>query len=263
MYARRFEWVFAAVLGISGLIVLVLASTHAAVSMAVFYAVALVLPAVVVGGLMLMRESADGRDEIAFLLIALAATGSLIRFPFSAPVYFAYCAPLVALATCAVALRGSSGRWKLSLTVLLGFFVLFGALRVVPSFIYLGNFTPGLSVYPLLSERGANVQGMDALSYDEVAHVVQEKAKRGPILAFPECPEVFFLSGLENAGRNDNGVSAAEVEKAMREQSVKVVVINQKPFFAASKPGPEVEGTVGAEFPHRALIGKYLIYWRD
>jgi hypothetical protein len=263
---RQLAKVFAWGVGALGLLLMVITVHSKTASLALFYAAALILPAVVLYGIFLLRRyesQDDGRGATIFLLIALASTGSLIRFPFPAPIYFCYCAPMVLLALGAVVLSSDRRQGAPPLVVLAIFGVLFGAFRIVPSFIYLGTFTPGSQVYPLLSERGANVSAMDALAYDEVAHLVRQRAKGGKILAFAECPEVFFLSGLENAASNDNGIALDDIERASRDQGLKVIVINQMPFFPSSKASPQVESLVNSRFSQRTQIGKYKIYWRE
>ena len=154
--------VFAWGMGTLGLLLLLITAQSKTASVALFYAAALILPAVVLYGIFLLRryESQDDvRGTTIFLLIALATTGSLIRFPFPAPIYFCYCAPLVLLALGAVVLSSDRRQGAFPLVVLAIFGVLFGAFRVAPSFIYLGTFTPGAQVYPLLSGAGCERVG--------------------------------------------------------------------------------------------------------
>ena len=69
------------------------------------------------------------------LVIFVAATASLVQYPFPAPVYFCYVAPLVALAAAAVFTANGRAFHPVA-SLLLVFYVLFAAFRLAPGFIY-------------------------------------------------------------------------------------------------------------------------------
>jgi hypothetical protein len=91
---------------------------------------------------------------------------------------------------------------------------------------------------------------------------VQQHSTNRQVLAFPECPEVYFLTGLQNPTRNDGGVLPEDVYRVLAENRVNVIVINQRPYFPASKPTPEIMAAIERTFPHSSTSGKYLVRWR-
>ena len=92
-----------------------------------FVTAAGVLPLRVPGGLTIDQQTRA-------LVIFVAATASLVQYPFPAPIYFCYVAPLVALAAAAVFTNGRAPHPIASL--LLVFYVLFAVFRLAPGFIY-------------------------------------------------------------------------------------------------------------------------------
>jgi len=96
-----------------------------------------------------------------------------------------------------------------------------------------------------------------------VVDLVRQHAANGTVLATPECPEVYFLSGMRNPTRNDNGPQSDEILKAIQADGLKVVVINVRSTFAGKPVTPEVGRAVLARFPHMAQLDRYWVFWRD
>ncbi len=71
--------------------------------------VVFVLAIVVVAGVLPLRVAGplSNDQQTRALVIFVAATASLVQYPFPAPIYFCYVAPLVALAAAAA----SHGKW--------------------------------------------------------------------------------------------------------------------------------------------------------
>src|SRR5439155_25723243 len=141
------------------------------------------------------------RQQQIVLMMCVASLCSVVQFPFGAPVYFFYAAPLVILA--ATALFASAAQPpRFVLGALLCFYLLFVILRVSPGLIYeLGTkYAPDIQTNRLTIARagGLRVQPSDALLYDELIPLVQSHAAGKFIYAAPDCPEVYFLSGLQN-----------------------------------------------------------------
>ena len=72
-----------------------------------------------------------------------------------------------------------------------------------------------------------------------------------------------FSPGLKNVTRDDGGVPAEELLQALRSNDLKVVVINEAPFFPLARISPEVEAEVARKFPHSSQIGIFHVFWRD
>jgi hypothetical protein len=77
-----------------------------------------------------------------------------------------------------------------------------------------------------------------------------------------DCPELYFLSGLKNVTRDDGNASAEEVLKALRSDDLKLVVINEAPFFPTARMGPEVRAEVTRKFPESRMVGIFHVFWR-
>ena len=51
--------------------------------------------------------------------------------------------------------------------------------------------------------------------------------------------------------------------KALRTTDVKVIVINEAPFFPGSEIRPEVRAEVMRNFPENRLVGIFRVFWRQ
>src|SRR5206468_3627800 len=132
------------------------------------------------------------------LLLSVTAMCSIVQFPYAAPIYFCFVAPLVVLAVLAVrSLVPPVG--AVSSGAVLAFFLAFAVFRVNTSSIFgMGvRYEPYYDTIPLNLERGGlDVAPGDALVYGRLVHALQLRAHGGYTWASPECPEIYFLSGL-------------------------------------------------------------------
>jgi hypothetical protein len=77
-----------------------------------------------------------------------------------------------------------------------------------------------------------------------------------------DCPELYFLSGLKNATRDDGGASEEDVLRALQSDDLKLVVINESPFFPSARMGSKVREEVERKFPQSQMAGIFHVYWR-
>lgn len=173
-----------------------------------------------------------------FLLLALAACLPLIQFPFAAPIYFCFVFPLLLLQAQAVYVRNLTPplRAQWAATVLL---LVFGV-------IYVNNITffddPRLTavdppINPLrVSRAGLLVTERDADVYEPLVSTIQRHSQlEDYVLAFPDCPEVYFLAERKNRSRTLFDVfdakkgSRIEQLTAAEQPRPKVLVINGEP----------------------------------
>ena len=166
--------------------------------------------AVVAAGWLLRNvdESSDLRHQQVALVVCVTAMCALVQLPFPAPVYFCYVAPLVVLAIAALfSLRHQTGH-PLAAAVLV-FYALFVAFDVTPGYIYaMGNAYRADSLKALLSlprARTLRVNPQQARQYDRLVPLVTGLAGGGSLYAGPDCPEVYFLTGLPNPTRTACG----------------------------------------------------------
>jgi hypothetical protein len=98
---------------------------------------------------------------------------------------------------------------------------------------------------------------------EDLTHFLQAHSPNGLMYAGNNCPELYFLSGLRNVTRDDGGAPPAEVLQALQSNDVKVVVINEAPFFPAGQMNPEVRAEVQRKFPHHGQAGIFQVFWRE
>ena len=100
----------------------------------------LLIPITVLAGSVLLWKGLQVRitslrQQQIFMLLSFVGVCNLIQFPFSAPIYFCYVAPLLALAICAV-IASQKRQSPFIHGSLLVFFVAFAVLYTTPGFIY-------------------------------------------------------------------------------------------------------------------------------
>jgi Ca2+/Na+ antiporter len=237
----------------------------------VWYSVSLMTPLAVAAGagILLARPVFAGgfspiRRQQLMLLLALAAMCGMVQFPFAAPVYFCYFAPLLGLALLALVnvRRPPANRWILA--SLLCFYVVFAAVRIAPRSIYsnwgLQPAPPPRQAFHL--PRAAGITGAYAGNYEAAARLAREHSPNGLLLATPECPDMYFLSGLQNPTANDLDLPLDELAEAIERPDVNVVVINLQPVFSPDLPSAALAQKLVRLFPHSQRIGRYWIGWR-
>jgi hypothetical protein len=270
-WKRDFGPIFAMPVASVGLLLLVAAYRHTDVAEEIWRSAALSTPIFVTMGVavvMLRPSFADDlsprRQQQVVLMLALVAVCSLVQFPFSVKIYFCYFAPLLVLAMVAITSTTKRRGNPHVLACALVFYALFAATRVAPSVVYdNGGFKVPPILEPLNLPRAGGLRVADPQIYEAVIRSVLEHASKGPVLATPECPEVYFLSGLNNATKNDGALSAGEMLRAIQDNDdMKVVVINDSSVFSQSTLTPELVRAVAIRFPQRVPIGKYWVFWR-
>lgn len=206
-----------------------------------------------------------------FALLAGAACLALIQFPFAAPNYFLYAAPLVVLGWLAAlpgtrALDRPSGARVAAL-----FYFTFALWAITPAFLAnmgreFAEDPPGV---PLAGPRGGLlVRGAVRDMYARLRELVAQHAKGGYVYAGPDAPEVHFLTGARNPTPTifdfleDSVGRGARTRAAIERHDVHLVAINLFPDFS-SLPPDELLPWLRQRFPHEQQVGKFLVFWRD
>lgn len=202
------------------------------------------------------------RRQQTLLLLALAAVCSLVQFPFAAPIYFHYFAPLPALALLAVVAARRRHACDVVLAEVLGFYLLLGVFYVVPATIYNYGLGLELKTAPLAVPAGEGLRVVSADQYIAISRAIAQIDRGETLLAFPECPEFYFLTGRRNPTRADSYAIPDEVERAMQDPNLRVIVINRRPVFPSSIPPQPLLEKVVAQFPNAAQVGQYQVRWR-
>jgi hypothetical protein len=277
-YSRELQGrVVSAAIGLG--LVLLLAETGPATwtARAVWYSAATVIPAVVLlSAVVLLRAGKFGagvfvhgwftaptglQRQRIMVLASLAAMCGLVQYPFAAPIYLLYALPLALLAGLAVVatVRRQPGTYVL--TAVAGFYILFSVFVLVPNSIY--ELTHKLDAMEKLElPRAGGLRIEHAANLERLVHLLQQHSPNGLLYAGNNCPELYFLSGLRNVTRDDGGVAPEEVLRVLQSNELKVVVINEVPFFPSGRMSPEVRAEVVRKFPNSEVIGIFHVYWR-
>lgn len=277
MYTRfPVHWFSKAVLMLALASVLTTAVRSATVYQYIWNSVVLLIPFTVVLGAILLKDwpGKNGRSFLwqqqVMLLLCVVGVCSLVQFPFAAQIYFCYVAPLLALALLGVvSQRVAAARFLLG--SLLSFYLLFAALWVTPSFIYaMGyRYQPDPETRRLALQRagGLRVTPSEAQEYERLIPLVQDHAAGEYIYAAPDCPEVYFLSGLRNPTRNlfdfldDPAGRTARILSTLETHHVKVVAILTQPAFSGPLE-PDLRAALIERFPDSVSVGRFEVRWR-
>ena len=267
MYRREFQGkIMGTVFGL-GFAVLLICSTQPIVS-GVWFSAATLTPLVVLSGaaVLVIGAKSDCLTKIerqqVMLLISLAGLCSFVQFPFAAPIYLSYSLPLTLLAAAAIVATAKRRPGTYVLGSLLGFYLLFGVVDLVPNYIYeLTHKVGPLEELPVARAGGLRIEF--APGFARVVHLIQQHSPNGLLYAGNDCPEFYFLSGTKNVTQNDGGARPEEVLQALQTSDVKVVVINEAPFFPGAGVSPEVRQEVMRRFPESELVGIFRIFWRQ
>jgi len=215
-----------------------------------------------------VRHGTRAPPELALLLAAFGLV-SLVQVPFAAPAYFFYAAPLmVLLVVVAVGRDGRRLPWLGGLLVAtLAFTVLWLNVGFSPDLGF--RYRPAATSSPLVLQRamGIRVSPEDKADYEAVVRLVGELDPGPTLYAAPDCPEVYFLTGLRNptpslfevlddpAGRDER------VLDAIQGAGVRVLVIRPAPLFS-----PPLDADLLAElarrYPMSRQIGRFIVAWR-
>lgn len=226
--------------------------------------------AVLLGCWMLLRRvngepiRAQRRQE-TFLILSMTAMLGLIQFPYAAPVYFCYVAPLVALALCAVAREGNLAPHG----VVAVFYLAFGLLRLNPGYIWQMGVRP-VRYGPLekldLPRAGIRVPVSDRRIYTTLVESIERRTSGDFLYAAPDCPEVIFLSGRRNPSRVVFGYlrvpeSPEVLVRLLEARDVRAVVINEQPSYSPPL-GPALEAALALRYPEADSFGPFVLRWR-
>ncbi len=256
-----------AVVAIVGALLIVMAGKFALTTQLVFQSAEMLAPLAVLAGAAQLRATGSKfgliREQQIMLLLSLAALCGLVQFPFAAPIYFCYYAPLLILAMLAVASEWPRPASPHMVAVMIAFYLVFAVVRfALPASLHRG-FIASPRTTALTLSVAAGIKVVSPSTTEAMVATVQRHSSGSKVVAFPECPEVYFLTGLQNPTRNDGGVDPNDLLQVIRSREVNVIVINQRPFFPDSQPSPELVKAVEQAFPNSNASGKYLIRWRQ
>lgn len=215
----------------------------------------------------------EGNDALmrsrTVLLLCVASVVTLVQFPFSVPIYFCYTAPLVILV--AVALSRFD---RLAVPAFYGmaiaFLGLFAVLRMNTSSLYgMGlryiPYSPVVSTGPL--GGGVRVPIREADMYRAVTRVLQRHSRGEYTWASPDCPEIYFLSGLKNPTRtlfdffDDEDGRTARVLAMLEQHRITAIALNANPNFTNGIRA-DLVSALESRYPYATNIGKFQVRWQ-
>jgi hypothetical protein len=227
-------------------------------------ALAALLPIVIAWQLVSGRVQDSRKRSMLFATAAVLAWTSINQYPFAAPIYFSYTTPLVVAA--AVAAVDASPRLPtramLPWATLL---VLFAVLITNRGDLYsLGQASAPvrLNVRLRLPRAHLRVGSVDAYVYRQLMMTLGERYHGGGLVAGPDCPEVYFLTGLQSpSGALFDFFSESEPDDVAQWLKAEVVIINHEPQFSPPV-SPTLLKALEREFAYGQRIGRFEVRWR-
>ena len=266
----------AALFVITCVVLMIVTGKHGPTYRFVWHSVRTALPMLVAIGILVLQRprAADAADPLlrarCLLLLAVTSLCNLVQFPFAAPVYFCYVAPLVALT--AVALSRYLGPMPSAVPLsILGFYLAFPVLRTNDSTLATMGavYRPYVETVPLGLPRGdLRVPTFHAEAYRRVVWLVQRHARGGYTWASPDMPEIYFLTGLKNPTRSlfeffdEPTGRTARILEALDARGVTAIVMNRRPVFSAGLTDDLIE-PLEERFPYAANAGPLQVRWRQ
>ena len=268
------SWITRVVTGVGLVAALILAGRDGWVYQYTWGTMRGIVPLAIILGvsLLVLRENQLSPDRRQRLLLLIAACGlcALVQYPFAAPVYFFYVAPIAVLAGLAV-LANWQGLGKVGPAAIVTFYIAFAVLRIHPGFIYqMGlRYARYDSSHRLgLPRGGIDVPPADSAIYERVAALVREHADGSYTYAAPDAPEVYFLSGKSNPTRtlfdffDDPAEHEPRVLTALDSNNVNVLVVNHAPPFSRAM-SPALRRELARLYTESTDVGPFTVRWRE
>ncbi|MBI2408732.1 MAG: glycosyltransferase family 39 protein [Gemmatimonadetes bacterium] len=205
-------------------------------------------------------------DPVLLTLASVTALHALNQFPYSAPNYYGYVAPLAFLTAGAVTAHfGALTRARTVLVLLAGFGLLLrvGSVHNVGAFPAWWDYSHRLAV----PRGGLLVTGRDSARYTRVLELVARHRLGGAVRAGPELPEMYFLSGTLSPGRDGYSLFSGPVRDSLQlpalfdEASANVIVIKSRPMFVPPLRD-DVHGWLARRYPHGEFGDSLEVRWR-
>jgi hypothetical protein len=229
-------------------------------------AVAALLPTFAAWLLLTRHVKDDQKRRLLFVSSSMLAWASLVQFPFGTPIYFCYVMPLAVVAAVAAA---DAMNWirrpgVLPWTALLLVFALFSMNRGYAGSIGIEHVAYPPAIPLNIGAAHLNVPRHQAAAYRRLVSLIDAHLQTGTLLAGPDCPEVYFLTGR----LNPTGLvfdflsdSAGTFDDVDRRATANVIVINGQPAFSPAV-SDSVLSDLRAAFPHAEQVGPFEVRWR-
>jgi hypothetical protein len=207
-----------------------------------------------------------------FITLSVTAACSLIQFPFTIAIYYCYIAPLVLLsATAVVSLMDHPPR--LAVSGMMCFCFLYAVFEVTPGYVFrMGlEYAPDIQTVGFSLPRAGRilVSAATAREYEELDSLIRQHARGEYILAAPNCPQVYFLSGFRPPTHDFFGYSddfgqrrTEGVLTSLRSHHINLVVLNHlNAMFVPPVPN-DLHSALEMEFLSHAETENFEVRWR-
>jgi hypothetical protein len=146
----------------------------------------------------------------------------------------------------------------------LTFYVLFAVVRAQPSRLYdswqfRDTRVRRLETMDLARSGGLKVTTPEV--YETAVNVVRQHATNGLMIAAPDSPELYFLTGLRNPTAKDGGLESEDLLRAIQTDGLNVVAVNEVHTFGGQMT-PAMRNAISTRFPHSTAVENYTIYWK-
>ncbi len=206
-------------------------------------------------------------DPVLLALAAITAFQALNQFPYAAPNYFAYLAPLAILtAGAAAAYFGALPRLNTAALILAGFagvILRLGSVHNVGFYPRWWDYSHRLAV----PRGGLLVTEYDSSRYTHLLDLVATHRTGGTVYAGPELPEVYFLSGQKSPGRDSYSLFArpvrdsTELPRLFASNAANVIVIKLRPMFSPPLRD-DVYQWLKIRYPQSETMDTLQVRWR-
>jgi hypothetical protein len=232
-------------------------------------AFAAIVPVAICGILLSHSGRTTAERRVLFGCAVFLAWASLVQVPFSAPIYFCYVTPLAVIAAV-----GTAAHTRVLHRPAIG---VFAAVLLAFAIVSLnrgdlhnlgGRHRPIQLNEPLNLDRASlRVSRADAVTYRRVINLIASHAGEGLLVAGPDAPEVYFLSGTFSPSGTlfdffGDHVSAEGVLNDLAGlDTARVVVLNHARRFSQ---GISVDLAAKARrlFPNSEAVGTLEVRWR-
>jgi hypothetical protein len=212
------------------------------------------------------RIGSRGQRTMLYALTASASFLALFQFPLPFPIYFCFAAPLVVLSL--VTTLRLAGVTTTNLTALVIALAIFGLVsnRGYADTIGLEPRTIIFDTPLGLPRASLMVSKSDRDLYQQVVALIHSASRGDDVHAFPDCPEIYFLSGRPNPTRSNyeffRPQSAEALTAFWQSKRIRVVVLNQTPPYSAP-PSEAVLRAARQAFPDGKRVGRFEVRWKS
>lgn len=220
--------------------------------------------------LLLAKHVQDPKQRaVVFGCATMLAWASLVQFPFSAPIYFCYVTPLAVIAAVVVAGNTDALRRPI-LTASAAALLLFSVLSMNRGYVYNLGFehdTYALNSPLDMPKASVEVSAHDAEVYRRTVSLISAHVGSGQLVAGPDCPEVYFLTGQFSPSGSlfDFFVDDIDARRGLNDlpgwSTAQVVVLNHRRTFTPRLSSHLVK-SVRAQFPQWTIAGPFEVRWR-